>query len=112
MFPHNREWLIHERWLTHEMFLINQAVKQNEKSKNKHREDGKIMIKFLTLLAFVAAPYLMADYDPWDNTCARCPHCEKEIELKVKPGNWTCPKCGYQNMNEIRYCPLCGSERQ
>jgi hypothetical protein len=47
-----------------------------------------------------------------------CPHCENSIELEiaceVKPGYWKCPKkgCGYYNLNQIRYCALCGSERQ
>lgn len=99
--------IYNKNWLTHEMFLINQSVKQHEKSKHKHKEDTIFMIKFLVLIGIVLSGYLVAN-----ETYLRCPHCEEVIELKVKPGKWVCPSCGYENMNEIRYCPLCGSERQ
>jgi hypothetical protein len=40
------------------------------------------------------------------------PHSNEKIELDVKPGQWECPKCRYKNDSRIRYCGMCGAERQ
>lgn len=88
-------------WLEHEMYKIKY---QSDYDKRK-KKDTYIMIKYLVCLSLIFVAALSAEHAK-----IRCPHCEQEIKIAVKPGKWKC-RCGYENDNRIRYCGLCGSER-
>jgi hypothetical protein len=95
-----------KNWLTKEINILKKTEKYDKKNKN----DSKIMLKFIFVLGLIACAGLSA------NENFTCPHCYESLEVhaEVRPGKWKCPKksCGYENDNRIRYCALCGSERQ
>lgn len=112
MLPYNKFWL------QHEMHEIESQTKRDK----IHKKDTKIMFQWMTclLLLFVSVASAQDIY-------FFCPYCKcmlqaeikdasfrDEYEVKVKDGTWRCPKstCGYENDNRIRYCGMCGTERQ
>ncbi len=105
-------------WLQHEMHLVEAQIKCDKKNK----KDTTIMLQWMTclLLLFVSVANAQDIY-------FYCPYCKcmlqaeikdgsfrDEYDMKVKTGTWICPKasCGYENDNRIRYCGMCGAERQ
>jgi len=110
MLPYNKIWLLDEM----------KAIQSQMKKDKRMKKDNEIMRKYLLLLLifFVSAASAADIYE----FC--CPNCLHGLEMhvgndnsdscEVKPGTWTCPnpRCRYINDNRIRYCPLCGSERQ
>jgi primosomal protein N' len=96
MLPYDKYYLQHE---------INEIERSIKHAKLK-KKDTVIMVKFIccfSLIFFAAASS--------DETWIKCPHCDELIEMAVKPGKWSCPDCGYNNDNRIRYCGMCGAER-
>ncbi len=100
-------------WLQHEMHHIEAQAKCDKKNKR----DTVIMFQWLCCLLLVLVSVVSAQ-----DVFFSCPYCncivEAEIkddhDMKVKSGKWKCPKkgCNYENDNRIRYCAMCGSERQ
>lgn len=100
-------------WLQHEMHLIESQMKKDK----LNRMNNLIMCKWVCclLLLFVS---IASAHDVF----VMCPHCDNYVQLrvidentcnvKVKDGQWKCPRCNYMNDNRIRYCGLCGAERQ
>ena len=111
MLPYDKFWLDNE---TH-------RVEMSIKDCKKNKKDTVIMFQMLCCL-FVLFFSIASAQD----FIIVCPHCTEvmecqinqsdyyDYEMKVKEGTWICPKknCGYENDNRIRYCGMCGSERQ
>lgn len=97
-----------KNWLDKEISILKSTIKKDKRQES----DTKIMFKCLLFCFFIGTAALSAD------PSIICPHCsnsfEIEIESVVKPGTWKCPNknCGYQNDNRMRYCSICGTERQ
>lgn len=97
-----------KNWLNKEVYYLKRIMRRDKKFKM----DNKIMLYFIFVISLVYCAILSGG----DNFI--CPHCENSIEIEiqaaVKPGSWKCPNknCGYENDNRMRYCSLCGSERQ
>lgn len=104
-------------WLQHEMHRIEAQIKCDKKNK----KDTSIMFQWMTCLLLLFVSLASAQ-----EFSIICPYCREIIEfdieydgqydneMKVKSGTWICPKatCGYENDNRIRYCGMCGTERQ
>ena len=90
-------------WLSKEQHMIEKAIKYTKEK----RKDNKIMIQWLCIMFLL----IVASLSSSEDMCS-CPHCAQPIEVEVKKGEWECPKCQYKNDNRIRYCGMCGAERQ
>lgn len=111
MLPYNKFWL------QHEMHEIESQTKRDK----IHKKDTKIMFQWIVCLLLLFVSVASAQ-----DFVIVCPHCrevmecdikydgEYDYQMKVKSGTWRCPKstCGYENDNRIRYCGMCGTERQ
>lgn len=97
-----------KNWLDKEIGYLKKTFREDKKNK----ADTKIMVYYL----FISCCLFFAGVSAQHHVV--CPHCENDInvivESTVKPGTWICPKknCGYENDNRMRYCSMCGSERQ
>lgn len=111
MLPYNKYWL------QQEMHLI-EAQSKNDRIKKK---DTRIMVQWLVCLLLLF--FSVANAQEFTIICPCCRaimQCEVkhtddyDYDMAVKSGTWTCPKstCRYENDNRIRYCALCGTERQ
>jgi rubrerythrin len=110
MLPYNKHWL------EHEMHLIEAQTKKDKRQK----KDTEIMCGWLLCISVFFVSVASA-HDVF--ICRSCIPSSRQMQaiedvnghnLEVKKGTWRCPnpKCRYINDNRIRYCPLCGSERQ
>ena len=111
MLPYDKDWL------QKEVYQLEAQVKKDKSQK----KDTTIMFQWISyLLLFFFSVASAQDFiivcphcrEVMECKITQCDHCD--YELKVKPGEWTCPnpKCRYKNDNRMRYCSLCGSERQ
>src|SRR5216684_1219624 len=94
-----------KHYLEHEIHLVEAQIKKQRLQKR----DTIVMFQWLCCLLLFLFAGLSAHEEK-----IYCPYCDEIIELEVKQGTWTCPKksCGYENDNRIRYCGMCGGERQ
>jgi len=104
-------------WLQHEMHNIESQTKIDK----IHKKDTVIMFQWLCCLLLLFFSVASAQ-----DFIIVCPHCSEvmeceikqadyyDYEMKVKSGTWTCPNssCRHKNDNRIRYCGMCGAERQ
>ena len=97
MLPYDKDYL------KKEMVKVDQAIKYAKIKK----KDTFIMFQYLLCLGIIFFSIASAN-EYWVN----CPNCEHVIEMEVKSGTWSCSKCDYKNDNRIRYCGVCGAERQ
>jgi hypothetical protein len=97
-----------KHWLNKEISSLKKTIKSDKENK----ADTKIMFYYLLISCCCFFAGISAQQ------CIICPHCDNNIDVlvegTVKSGSWTCPRkgCGYVNDNRIRYCSMCGSERQ
>ena len=70
--------------------------------------ENSILAKLFCTIIFVSALFY---FQPAESVEIKCPDCHKTVGRWL-PDTWECPSCGYENYNCMRYCSLCGSERQ
>lgn len=111
MLPYNKFWLQNE---------MHEIEAQTKKDKLKKR-DTRIMFQWLCCLLLFFVSVASAQDVFFICPCCRCvieaeikDHDFDNYNMKVKEGTWICPKktCRYKNDNRIRYCGMCGTERQ
>ena len=100
------------KWLHSE----EKKILKDQKKKKKHHlkettfEEIEKIMKLSVMLALICMGLLMSKASAQQTTC---PYCEMPISIDVKSagiwGNtWECPRCGYENYDQINNCGQCG----
>lgn len=86
-------------WLDDEIKKIKRDDKYFQDHANERRSLDTILFR-RWILAILLIAIMGISTDCWG-----------EVQTKKIVISWVCPECGYDNLEGIRYCPLCGSER-
>lgn len=58
--------------------------------------------------------FLFLEISKMNTIYTQCPYCSlitKHDTGKSPSNSWECPKCGFPNFNDIRYCGVCGEPK-